>query len=69
MRDRYPSLATVVNAVTKAVGSCLRRLAARRRIPAHAFGLKKYARGTPPLSSSTSHNEHTPSSLGNGTWV
>jgi len=38
-------------------------LAARRRIPRHAFGLKKYLGGTGPVSK-TSDNEHTLASLG-----
>jgi hypothetical protein len=42
---------------------------ARRRIPAHAFGLKKNRCGTAEVSTSTSDNEDTASSLGNGTRV
>jgi hypothetical protein len=39
------------------------RFAARRRIPAHAFGLKKNLGGTGRVSK-TSDNEHTTASLG-----
>jgi hypothetical protein len=38
-------------------------LAARRRIPAQAFGLKKYRGGTAPVSK-IADNEHTLASLG-----
>jgi len=50
-------------------GSAFPRLSARRRIPAHAFGLKKNRPGTSRASSSTCDNEHTASSLGDGTRV
>lgn len=37
-------------------------------MPAQAFALKKYRRGTAPVSK-TSDNEHTPPSLGDGARV
>ena len=43
-------------------GSAFPRFSARRRIPAHAFPLKKYLAGVEV--SSTCHNEHTLASLG-----
>ena len=42
------------------------RPTARRRIPAQAFGVKKYRCGRSPVSK-ISDNEHTSPSLGNGT--
>jgi hypothetical protein len=50
-------------------GSAFPRRSARRRIPAHAFGLKKNRCGTREVSSSTCDNEDTASSLGDGTRV
>lgn len=43
-------------------GNSLPRLTARRRIPAQARALKKYRRGTSPVTK-ISDNEHTPASL------
>ena len=45
-------------------GNSRPRLSARRRIPAHAFGLKEYFAGTPDVST-TSDNEHAAASLWN----
>ena len=50
------------------VGIDFPRFSARRSIPLHAFGLKKYRRGTSPVSK-ISDNEHTPPSLWDGTRV
>jgi hypothetical protein len=47
-----------------ASGKHLSRRAARRRIPAHAFWLKKNFSGTADVSSRHSHNEQTLASLG-----
>lgn len=44
-------------------GSCLPRFAARRSIPAQAFALKKYRRGTAPVSK-MSDNEDATAPLG-----
>jgi hypothetical protein len=57
------------SARSSASGSFFPRLSARRRIPEHAFGLKKNLCGTAPVASSTSDNEHTPPSLWDGTRV
>jgi hypothetical protein len=50
-------------------GRTFARFSARRRIPAHAFGLKKNRCGTAEVSTSTSDNEDTLPSLGDGTRV
>lgn len=54
---------TLTSAACNCAGNVLPRLSARRNIPAHAFGLKKYSSGTKSVSS-TCHNEHTLASLG-----
>jgi hypothetical protein len=71
LRERvaYGRDAAARSARSSASGSFFPRLSARRRIPAHAFGLKKNRGGTLPVSSSTSDNEHTPPSLWDGTRV
>jgi len=50
-------------------GSAFPRRSARRRMPAHAFGLKKNRCGTREVSSRMSDNEDTASSLRHGTSV
>ena len=55
--------ATASSARRKGGGSSFPRFAARRRIPAQAFGLKKYRDGTAPVSK-TADNEHTLAALG-----
>jgi hypothetical protein len=62
MVDTEP--ATASSASRKGAGRSFPRFAARRRIPAQAFALKKYRRGTLPESSRMSDNEHTTASLG-----
>jgi hypothetical protein len=57
------SPATCSNARRNVVGNSLPRLSARRRIPEHAFALKKYRCGTTPVSS-VCDNEHTATALG-----
>ena len=52
------------SAASSIAGSFFPRFSARRRIPAHAFGLKEYRSGTARLGSSTSDNEHALPSLG-----
>jgi hypothetical protein len=65
MRHRdHAVVATLVSACNNAGGSAFPRLSARRRMPAHAFGLKKNRGGTVCASSSTRDNEHTTASLG-----
>jgi hypothetical protein len=59
---RY-SCATLINAASNAGGNALPRFPARRRIPLHAFALKKNLGGTLPLSK-MSDNEHTTAALG-----
>jgi hypothetical protein len=54
--------ATWVSAWCKRAGNGRPRSSARRRIPRHAFGLKKYFRGT--SVSKTSDNEHAAPALG-----
>jgi hypothetical protein len=61
--DRVGLFATVSSARRNASGSALPRFSARRRIPAHAFALKKNRDGIEPVSS-TCDNEHTAASLG-----
>ncbi|OCC05153.1 hypothetical protein BA190_09570 [Labrys sp. WJW] len=53
------------NAWCNVGGNALPRLAARRRIPMHAFALKKYRCGTSPVTN-ISDNEHTASTLWDG---
>ena len=53
-----------INAASSIGGSAFPRRSARRRMPAHAFGLKKNRCGTVCASSSTSDNEHTTAALG-----
>jgi len=55
--------ATCSNAVRSKGGNALARFAARRSIPAQALALKKYRRGTPPVSK-MSDNEDAATSLG-----
>ena len=55
--------ATCSNAIRSKGGNALARFAARRRMPAQAFPLKKYRRGTPPVSK-MSDNEDATASLG-----
>lgn len=55
--------ATRSNAVCSKGGNFLPRFSARRRIPAHAFALKKNFCGIEPFSS-TCDNEHTAAALG-----
>jgi hypothetical protein len=55
--------AALVSANAKGVGNSLPLLAARRRIPAQAFWLKKNRCGTSPISK-ISDNEHTLAALG-----
>lgn len=50
--------AAVRSAACNCGGNSLPRFAARRRIPAQARGLKKYRRGTTPVSK-IADNEHT----------
>jgi hypothetical protein len=59
-------IATASKAMRRASGNTRPRFAARRRIPAQAFGVKKYRCGT-GLVSKTSDNEHTVSPLRDGT--
>jgi len=61
--------ATDRSAASSAGGSAFPRLSARRRIPSHAFRLKKNFCGTLPVASSASDNEHTLPSLRDGTRV
>jgi hypothetical protein len=56
-------LTTDSSAIRSIPGNCFPRFPARRKIPAHAFELKKYRCGIKPVSS-TCHNEHTRASLG-----
>jgi hypothetical protein len=60
--------ATALRACSKAAGNRLSRLAARRRIPAQALGLKKYRCRWAPVSK-ISDKEHTLPSLRDGTRV
>lgn len=60
-----PESTTAPSARRKSWGRSLPRFPARRRIPAQAFGLKKYRCGRSPVSK-ISDNEHTASPLGNG---
>ena len=53
---------TCANAVRSEGGNSRPRFSARRRIPAHAFGLKKNLGGT--SVSKMSDNEHSTASLG-----
>ena len=62
----FPACAS--SACRNASGNARPRFAARRRIPEQASRLKKYRGGILPLSK-ISDNEHTPSSLRNGTRV
>ncbi len=55
--------ATCSNAIRSKGGNALARFAARRSIPAQAFALKKYRRGTTPVSK-MSDNEDTTAPLG-----
>jgi hypothetical protein len=55
--------ATHSRAAAKSAGNFLPRRAARRRIPAQAFPLKKYRRGTSPVSK-MSDNEDATAALG-----
>lgn len=58
------AFATTSSSVSlRGLGSCLPRLSARRRIPRHAVGLKKYLCGTSRVSK-TSDKKHTSASLG-----
>jgi hypothetical protein len=50
---------TCSNAVRSKGGNSLPRFAARRSIPAQAFALKKYRRGTPPVSKMSDNEEAT----------
>lgn len=59
----FISCATERSAATNCGGNFFPRFSARRRIPAHAFGVKKYRCGTSPVSK-ISDNEHTSPSLG-----
>jgi hypothetical protein len=65
LRQSLPSIvcATIFKAASNASGSSFPRFSARRRIPAHAFELKKNRCGIEPVSS-TCDNEHTAASLG-----
>jgi len=54
--------ATARSAASKRSGNALPRFSARRRIPEHAFGLKKYFGGA--SVSKTADNEHTAAALG-----
>ena len=54
---------TAASAASNASGNFFPRFSARRRIPAHAFALKKNRCGTTPVSK-VSDNEHTTASLG-----
>src|SRR5690606_37851667 len=58
-------LATDSKASIKGAGNSFPRLAARRRIPAHALAVKKYRCGSSPVSK-ISDNEHTPPSVWDG---
>jgi hypothetical protein len=58
-----PVCAAAVRASCNWAGNFLPRFAARRRIPEHAFALKKYRCGTTPVSS-VCDNEHTATALG-----
>jgi len=51
--------ATCSNAIRSKGGNALARFAARRRIPAQAFALKKYRRGTPPASKMSDNEDAT----------
>ena len=53
----------------KSAGNFLPRFSARWRIPEQAFALKQYGNRWSPVFSNMSDNEHTPSSLGDGTRV
>jgi hypothetical protein len=55
--------ATCSNAIRSKGGNALARFAARRRMPAQAFALKKYRRGTMPVSK-MSNNEDAAAALG-----
>jgi len=55
--------ATLASAAAKRSGNFFPRFAARRSIPAQAFALKKYRRGTAPVSK-MSDNEDATASLG-----
>jgi hypothetical protein len=56
--------AACLNACSSIGGSCLSLFPARRRIPAHAFGLKKNRGGNVPTSK-TCDNEDSTTALGN----
>ena len=60
----FCSPATACKARRSCSGSVFPRFSARRRIPAHALALKKYRRGTSPVSK-TSDNEDATAALGN----
>jgi len=60
---------TEANADFSIGGRTFPRRSARRRMPAHAFWLKKNRCGTREVGSSTSDNEDTLPSLGHGTSV
>jgi hypothetical protein len=55
--------ATCSNAIRSKGGNALARFAARRRMPAQAFALKKYRHGTAPVSK-MSDNEDAAAALG-----
>jgi len=57
------SCRTDFSAIYSTAGSCFPRFAARRSIPAQALALKKYRRGTAPVSK-MSDNEDATASLG-----
>ena len=59
----FDSPPTSCKAWRKIVGNSFPRLAARRSMPAQAFALKKYRRGTPPVSK-MSDNEDATAPLG-----
>jgi hypothetical protein len=61
---RLSVFAAPVNAARNWQGNSFPRFSARRRIPAQAFALKKYRRGSSPVSK-MSDNEHATAPLGN----
>ena len=56
--------AAAVNAICNGSGNSRPRFSARRRMPRHAFGLKKYRGGIDAVSSTEANDEHAAPSLG-----
>ena len=63
-RNYAPASANDSSACCNCAGNALPRFAARRRIPAAAFQLKKYFRRCGPGLSKLSDKEHTTATLG-----